>query len=132
VHRYDGRNCFSSQLGKNLLTALSPFTKACLYANLAASYQGAWKIQKCNKFCEKAEEEMTKLLNEENKEQYLKISKFLVTLKFQHCAILSQLGLHEKALETCKSTLSLLEQAVSFINGFAKRQEESYNAKCSD
>ena len=37
---------------------------------------------------------MDKLISDENKEQFLKISKFYVTIKFQHCAILSQLNQH--------------------------------------
>ena len=32
----------------------------------------------------------------------------------------------------CKSTLPILEEAVSIINNFAKKQEESFNAKCSE
>jgi len=55
-----------------------------------------------------------------------------VTLKFQHCAILSQLNNHEKALETCKSTLVTLEQAINIISDFSKKQEESLNAKCNE
>lgn len=91
-----------------MLAHLSPQTRACLLASLAAAYQGAWKIQKCHKYCEKAEEEIQKLISVDDKEQFLKLSKFYVTLKFQHCAILSQLNNHEKALETCKSTLGIL------------------------
>ena len=41
---------------------------------------------------------MHKLLFDNNKDNFLKVSKFYVTLKFQHCAILSQLNQHEKAL----------------------------------
>jgi hypothetical protein len=52
------------QLGKNLLTSISPFVKPCLFVSLAAAYQGAWKIQKCNKFCDKGEEELLRLINE--------------------------------------------------------------------
>jgi len=42
----------------------------------------------------------------------LKLSKFLVTLKFQHCAIVSQLEQHDKALEMCKSTLPELKKQI--------------------
>ena len=56
------------QLGKNILVDINPTTKASLYISLAPSYQGAWKIQKCNKFCEKAEEELGKIINEDDKE----------------------------------------------------------------
>lgn len=94
MHRYARRTLSLTQIGRNLMTALSPFVKPSLFISLAAAYQGAWKIQKCNKFCEKAEEEMLKLLTEENQEQFLKVTKYLVTLKFQHCAILSQLNQH--------------------------------------
>jgi hypothetical protein len=41
---------------------------------------------------------MEKLIQGDDKEQFLKISKLFVTLKFQHCAILSQLNQHGKAL----------------------------------
>jgi hypothetical protein len=37
------------------MQTISPFSKASVYASMAAAYQGAWKIQKCNKYCEKAE-----------------------------------------------------------------------------
>ena len=120
------------QLGKHLLTSINPFTRACLLVSLAAAYQGAWKIQKCHKFCEKAEEEMQRLICDEKKEHFLKISKCYVTLKFQHCAILSQLNQHQRALDTCKSTLPILEESVHVINNFAKKQEESFNAKFNE
>ena len=55
------------QLGKHLLIGISPFTRACLLVSLAAAYQGAWKIQKCHKYCEKAEEELQKLMSAEDK-----------------------------------------------------------------
>lgn len=83
-----------TQLGKNLLTSINQFVKPCLFVSLAAAYQGAWKIQKCNKFCDKGEEELLKLISEDSHEQFLKVSKYLATLKFQHCAILSQLNQH--------------------------------------
>lgn len=120
------------QLGKHILQDLHPLTKASLYISLAASYQGAWKIQKCNKFCEKAEEELARVINQEDKEQYLKLAKYLITLKFQHCAILSQLNQHEEALKTCKSALPILNKIVEIIYNFSKKQEESINLKNSD
>lgn len=75
---------------------------------------------------------MHKLITDDNKDHFLKISKFYVTLKFQHCAILSQLNQHEKALETCKSTLPILEEAINIITTFSKKQEESFNAKINE
>lgn len=64
--------------------------------NLAYGYQNLRKLQKASRFCERAREELDRLIsmakNEETSiEKYLKLSKFLVTLKFQHCAIVSQL-----------------------------------------
>lgn len=71
--------------------------------NLAYAYHLQRKLQKCNRFCEKAKEELERLIRIVKKEEYsigkyLKLSKALVTLKFQHCAIISQLEQHEKAL----------------------------------
>lgn len=43
-----------NQIGKNILLDINPLTKASIYISLAASYQGAWKIQKCNKLCQRA------------------------------------------------------------------------------
>ena len=47
------------------MSNINPFTKACLLISLAAAYQGGWKIQKTNKFCDKGEEELARLLGEE-------------------------------------------------------------------
>ena len=88
-----------------------------MFLTLAAAYQGAWKVQKCSKYCHLGEQELSKLLLQPSlsssaastsavpefvqpasPESYLKVCRHLVTLKFQHCAILSQLNSHEKAL----------------------------------
>lgn len=56
-------------------------------------------MQKCNRFCEKAEEELQKLLETaDSKDSFLNLTKCLIRIRFQHCAILSQLNQHEKAL----------------------------------
>ena len=39
----------------------------------------------------------------------------LIKLRFQHCALISQMDQHEKALETCKSTLPLLLEVIGGI-----------------
>lgn len=38
------------------------YARPAVYLTLAAAYQGAWKIQKCSKFCHLAEIELSKLL----------------------------------------------------------------------
>lgn len=55
------------------------------------------------------EEELEKHLGAAtSKEHFLNVNKHLIRVKFQHCAILSQLNQHQKALEMCKSTLPSL------------------------
>jgi vacuolar-type H+-ATPase subunit E/Vma4 len=86
-------------------------------------------MQKCHKYCEKIEEELEKHLeNTSCKEQYLNISKHLIRIKFQHCAILSQLNLHEKALEMCRSTLPAIENYIKSILEYV----ESLLVNCCD
>jgi hypothetical protein len=62
----------------------------------------------------------------------LKVSNHLVTLKFQHCAIYSQLNQHEKALEMCKSTFPLLSKAVDIIETYCRSQEEALIAQSGE
>jgi chromosome segregation ATPase len=78
-------------------------------------------MQKCHKYCEKMEEELEMHLGAAtSKEEFLNINKYLIRVKFQHCAILSQLNQHERALEKCKSTLPSLE---SFIKSILQHTE---------
>lgn len=44
---------------------------------------------------------------------------FYLKLKLQHCAILSQLNHHQKALETSKSALRVLHETLEIIFDFA-------------
>jgi hypothetical protein len=39
----------------------------------------------------------------------------VIKLKFQHCAILSQLEQHNRAFELCKSTLPMLKQYIEAL-----------------
>lgn len=55
---------------------------------------------------------MLKNLNEGQKEQKVKKTMFYLKLKLQHCAILSQLNHHQKALETSKSALRVLQETL--------------------
>jgi hypothetical protein len=54
------------------------------------------------------------------KEVFLKLSRVLVKLKFQHCAILSQLEQHDKAFELCKSTLPMLKQVIETLLAYVQ------------
>lgn len=56
-------------------------------------------MQKCHKFCEKITEELEKFIEEsDEREEKMNLTKYYIRIKFQHCAILSQLNQHEKAL----------------------------------
>ncbi len=46
----------------------------------------------------------------------------LVKLKYQQCAVLSQLNQHEKALCVCESALPLLKLNIEIILSHAKKQ----------
>lgn len=46
----------------------------------------------------------------------------LIKLKYQQCAVLSQLNQHEKALAVCESALPLLEKNIQIILEHAKKQ----------
>lgn len=83
------------ELGKNILKEINRYWKIVVYANLACCYHYTRKLSKCNKFCEKIKEELERVLAEPpEKELFLKLSRILIKLKFQHCAILSQLEQH--------------------------------------
>jgi hypothetical protein len=41
-------------------------------------------------------------------------------LKFQHCAILSQLEQHNRAFELCKSTLPMLKQYIEALLAYVQ------------
>ena len=69
-----------------------------VFANLACCYHYSRKLSKCNKFCERIKDEIEKNVAESpDKETFLKLTRILIKLKFQHCAILSQLEQHNKA-----------------------------------
>jgi hypothetical protein len=46
---------FIFQIGKNLFKKLSKYWPLCIYINLAFVYQNDWKIQKTNRYLEKAQ-----------------------------------------------------------------------------
>lgn len=58
----------------------------------------------------------------QQKEDYLNLSLRLTKLKYQQCAVLSQLNQHDKALETCQSVLPLLKDNIELILDHAKKQ----------
>ena len=89
-------------------------------------------MQKCNKYCEKVEEQLDELLTTADcKESFLNITKHIIRIKFQHCAILSQLNQHERALEMCKSTLPSLEGYIKSILDYAESLTTNHNDKKS-
>ena len=60
----------------------------------------------------------------------MRLALFLLKLRLQHCAILSQLGHHQRALETSKLGLKLLQECVLLIYEFAMElQRESSSSK---
>lgn len=56
---------------------------------------------------------------------FLKLSRLLIRLKFQHCAILSQLEQHEKAFEMSKSSLALLKKYIDVLLGYVEESSSS-------
>lgn len=115
-----------TQLGKNILKEINRYWKIVVYANLACCYHYTRKLSKCNKFCEKIKEELERVLAEPpEKELFLKLSRILIKLKFQHCAILSQLEQHEKAFELCKSTLPMLKQCIEMLLAYIQESSSS-------
>lgn len=60
------------------------------------------------------------MVGEAEKERWLRLALFLLKLRLQHCAILSQLGHHQKALDTSKLGLTLLQQCIALIYSFAE------------
>ncbi|EAS07471.2 hypothetical protein TTHERM_00572070 (macronuclear) [Tetrahymena thermophila SB210] len=104
------------QIDRNLIITV-------LY-NRACSYQGLWKLDKCNKYIDGVIYNLeTSLKNDfwpeyENFESQIVLEKvaykikrqtFLVRCYLQQCAILSQLVLHEQAIQTAKKAISVLE-----------------------
>lgn len=48
------------------------------------------------------------------------MARILIKLKFQNCAILSQLEQHNRAFELCKSTLPMLKQYIESLLGYVQ------------
>ncbi|KAL4510660.1 hypothetical protein ABPG72_004814 [Tetrahymena utriculariae] len=104
------------QIDRNLIITV-------LY-NRACSYQGLWKLDKCNKYIDGVIYNLeTSLKNDfwpeyENFESQIALEKvaykikrqtFLVRCYLQQCAILSQLVFHQQAIQTAKKAISVIE-----------------------
>jgi hypothetical protein len=90
-------------------------------------------MQKCNKFCERVEQEFERLLGEAgSKESCLSLTKGIIVIRFQHCAILSQLNKHDKALEMCQQTFPFLQKYIENILEYTESlHANSGNEECT-
>ena len=58
---------FKIQIGKNIIKKVSKYWPIVIYINLAYVYQNDWKIQKTNKYLQKAKEILCSMMDETSK-----------------------------------------------------------------
>ena len=69
-----------------------------------------WNLQMCDSSCEIAETEISLLIGQVGEiEEKIRLQLILLILRMQHCAIYSQMGAHEKALDTAQQNLQGLK-----------------------
>ena len=91
-----------------------------------------WQIERCKKYCEKVEGELFTFLKQDlTNEQKLNIYKALIKVKFQKCAVLSQLNLHQKALEACRNVFPVIQEFLLILENFIATKKIKEKGKVS-
>ena len=91
-----------------------------------------WQIERCKKYCEKVEGELFAFLKQDlTNEQKLNLYKALIKVKFQKCAVLSQLNLHHKALEACRNVFPVIQEFLSILEHFIATKKVKEKGKVS-